>query len=70
MKGRNSRPAMESSTTEKAEVVENVGVSRGRQGLAEEEIGGRMVGWGFQQRKGEEIRLEFWFRIRYLYMRC
>ena len=46
------------------------GVASCRQGLVGEERGGRMVGWGCQQRKEEEIRLEFWFRIRCLYRTC
>ena len=58
---------MKSSIAEEAEAAEDVGgVASCRRGLTGEERGGRMVGWGCQQRKEEEIRLEFWFMIRCL----
>jgi len=58
-RGRNSRSAIESSTTEEAEIGGCRGVASCHRGLAREEREGRMMGWGCQQRKKEKIRLGF-----------
>ena len=55
LEGRNSRPAMESSTTEEAKAAKMSGYRELPSGLAREERGGRMVGWGCQQRIEEKI---------------
>ena len=60
MKGRNSLPVMKSLTADEAGGRRRCqSVASCCRGLVGEEKGGRMLSWGCQQRKEEEIRLEF-----------